>query len=137
LLYPQEQRLFQRLSVFVGGCTLEAIEAFCTALNIESPAGQVFDGVASLIDKSLLQQIEQEGGVPRLTMLETIREYGLEALVASGGVKVTRQAHAQYYLTFVEEVEPKFLSVEQEWWLALLDQEYENLRAALHHPMQA
>src|SRR5262249_53354543 len=74
---------------------------------------------------------EQEGGVPRLTMLEIIREYALEALVASGAMKVTRQAHAEYYLTFAEEVEPKLLSADQQWWLAHLVQEYENVRAAL------
>jgi DNA-binding CsgD family transcriptional regulator/tetratricopeptide (TPR) repeat protein len=136
LLHSEEQRLFQRLSVFAGGCILEAIEAVCTALDIESTAGQVLDGVASLIDKSLLQQIEQEGGVPRLTMLETIREYGLEALVASGGMKVTRQAHAEYYLKFVEEVEPKLLSVDKYRWLGILDQEYENVRAALQWSLE-
>jgi predicted ATPase/class 3 adenylate cyclase len=131
LLHSEDQRLFERLSVFAGGCTLEAIEAVCTALDIGSTAGQILDGVASLIDKSLLQQIEQDAGIPRLTMLETVREYALEALVASGGMKVIRQAHAQYYLTFAEEVEPKLGSVEQQRWLALLDQEYENVRAAL------
>jgi predicted ATPase/class 3 adenylate cyclase/DNA-binding CsgD family transcriptional regulator len=131
LLHAEDQRLFLRLSVFAGGCTLEAIEAVCAALDIESTSGQVLDGVASLLDKSLLQQTEQEGGVPRLSMLETVREYVLEAIEASGEMKVTRQAHAAYYLTFAEEVEPKLLSVEQQWWLGLLDQEYENVRAAL------
>src|SRR5205085_670682 len=81
LLDAQEQRLFQRLSVFAGGCTLEALEAVCAAFGDE--AGTVLDGVASLIDKSLLQQTEQEGEEPRLVMLETIREYGLECLNAS------------------------------------------------------
>jgi predicted ATPase/class 3 adenylate cyclase/DNA-binding CsgD family transcriptional regulator len=131
LLHPEEQRLFQRLSVFAGGCTLQAIEAVCTALDIESTAGQVLDGVASLLDKSLLQQIEQEGGVPRLAILATVREFALEALVASGWMKVTLQAHAEYYLKFAEEVEPKLLSGDQQRWVGLLDQEYENLRAAL------
>jgi predicted ATPase/class 3 adenylate cyclase len=82
LLDTAEQRLFQRLSVFVGGCTLEAIEGVCAAL----PDGvdQVLEGVASLLDKSLLHQIEHEGEEPRLTMLETVREYGLECLRESG-----------------------------------------------------
>ena len=65
--------------------------------------GQVFEGVASLIDKSLLQQTEQEGEEPRLVMLETIREYGLEALAASGKVEATRQAHAAYYLSWQKQ----------------------------------
>src|SRR5229473_3294406 len=76
LLDAKEQRLFRRLSVFVGGCTLEAVEGLYTALG-ERPA-YVLDGVASLIDKSLLRQTEQEGKEPRLPMLHTIREYGLE-----------------------------------------------------------
>jgi tetratricopeptide (TPR) repeat protein len=72
LLPAQEQRLFRQLSVFVGGCTLEAIEAVCMTLDGE--AESVLDAVASLIDKSLLQQTEQEGGEPRLGMLETLQE---------------------------------------------------------------
>src|SRR6266487_24969 len=78
LLDAQEQELFRRLSAFVGGCTLEAAEAVCAAGGDASAglADSVLDGVASLIDKSLLQQTEQEGEEPRLRMLETIREYG-------------------------------------------------------------
>jgi predicted ATPase len=103
LLDAYEQQIFQRLSVFVGGCTLQAIEAVCTELNGE--AGQVLDGIAALIDKSLLQQIEQAGEEPRLTMLETVREYGLEALAANGEMNVTRHAHAMYYLALAEKAE--------------------------------
>jgi len=78
LLDGQEQRLFRRLSIFVGGCTLEAIEALCRALDDGEAAIQVLDKVASLIDKSLLQQVEQTNGEPCLMMLETIREFGLD-----------------------------------------------------------
>ena len=105
LLDAHEQRLFRRLSVFVGGCTLEAVEAVCTALG--DAAGQVVDGVASLIDKSLLQQTELEGEEPRFVMLETIREYGLEALVACGEMEATQHARAVYYLTLAEEAEAR------------------------------
>src|SRR5437588_3232966 len=94
LLDAAEQRLFRRLSVFVGGCTLEAVEAACADASDGGEAGQVLERVASLIDKSLLQQTEQEGQEPRLLMLETIREYGLEVLAASGEMEVTKQAHA-------------------------------------------
>src|SRR6266568_7474553 len=83
LLNAEEQRLFRRLSVFARGCPLEAVEGLYTALG-EMPT-YVLDGVASLIDKSLLRQIEQEGEEPRLLMLATIREYGLEALASGGG----------------------------------------------------
>src|SRR2546425_7512686 len=97
LLDADEQRLFRRLSVFVGDCTLEAIESMCAALDTQTPTVSVLDGVASLIDKSLLPQIEQEATEARVVMLETIREYGREALEASGEAEITQQAHASYY----------------------------------------
>ena len=116
LLTTQEQRLFRRLSVFVGGCTLQAVEAVCAALE-GNGAVATLEGVASLTDKSLLQPARQEGEEARLMMLETIREYGLEALEASGEMEATRQAHAAYYLALAEEVEPKLFSEEQGMWL--------------------
>src|ERR1700751_2676742 len=85
LLDAKEQRLFRRLSVFVGGATPEAVEVLSTALGDEP--GQSLDGIASLIDKSLLRQSEQEAVEPRFAMLETIREYGLECLTTSGEAK--------------------------------------------------
>jgi predicted ATPase len=91
-LSAEEQQLFRRLSVFVGGCTLESIEAVCAALG--DGAEPVLNGVASLIGKSLLQRTEQQVNESRLVMLETIREYGLEALATSGEMDVTQHAHA-------------------------------------------
>ena len=107
LLDAAEQRLFRRLSVFVGGCTLEAVEAVCADSSDGGEAGQVLESVASPLDKSLLQQTEQEGEEPRLVMLETIREYGLEACAANGEMEAARQAHAEYYLRLAEEAEPE------------------------------
>jgi predicted ATPase/serine/threonine protein kinase/DNA-binding CsgD family transcriptional regulator len=132
LLDAAEQRLFRRLSVFVGGCTLQAIEAVCAGLDNSDEAAQPLDAVASLVDKSLLQQTEQEGEEPRFLMLETIREYGLERLAVNGEMEATRLAHATYYLVLAEEAEPQLLSLQQVVWLERLDQEHENLRAALH-----
>jgi len=129
LLDAAEQRLFRRLSVFVGGCTLEAVEVVCQALGDER--GKAFDGVASLIDKSLVLQTEQEDEEPRLVMLETIREYGLEVLTASGEMEITGQAHALYYLRLAEEAEPELAGPQQVVWLERLEQEHDNLRAAL------
>jgi predicted ATPase/class 3 adenylate cyclase/DNA-binding CsgD family transcriptional regulator len=129
LLDAQEQLLFRRLSVFVGGCTLEAIEAVCDALDKNKGAVSVLDGVTSLIDKSLLRQAELEE--PRLVMLEIIREYGLEALAVHGEIESTRQAHATYYLRFSEEAEPELHGPQQVMWLERLEQEHDNLRAAL------
>jgi predicted ATPase/DNA-binding CsgD family transcriptional regulator len=130
LLDAVERQLFRRISVFVGGCTLEAIEAIYM-MFADIGAEQVLDGVASLIDKSLLQQIEQEDEQPRLVMLETIREYGLERLNANGEEEMTRQAHASYYLALAEEAEPTFGSPQQAVWLGKLERENDNLRAAL------
>ncbi len=132
LLDAAEQRLFRRLSVFAGGCTLEAVEAVCAARDDGDKAGQVLDRVASLIDKSLLQQTEQEGHEPRLVMLETIREYGLECLTVNGEMEATQQAHANYYLALAEKAEPEFAVPRQAMWLERLDREHENLRAAMH-----
>lgn len=129
LLDAEAQQLFRWLSVFVGGCTLEAIEAVCTALGYGG--GQVLDEVASLIDKSLLRPTEHKGEEVRLLMLETIREYGLAALVASAEAEVTRQAHADYYLKLAEEADPELRGPQQVAWLAQLEREHENLGMAL------
>jgi predicted ATPase/DNA-binding CsgD family transcriptional regulator len=129
MLDATEQRLFRGLSVFVGGCTLEAGEAVCATLPDE--AEQVLERVVSLIDKSLLQQIEQKGEEPRLTMLETMREYGLERLQESGEAQMCQRAHALYYLALAEEAEPHLKGALQVQWWKRLEREIENLRAAL------
>ncbi|MBV9280604.1 MAG: hypothetical protein JOZ41_11020, partial [Chloroflexi bacterium] len=102
LLRSEERALFARLSVFPGSCPLDAVEAVCNThvLGIES-----FDGVASLIDKSLLQQVEGSDGEERLVMLETIREYALERLEESGEAEETRWRHAVYFAALAEAEE--------------------------------
>jgi predicted ATPase/class 3 adenylate cyclase/DNA-binding CsgD family transcriptional regulator len=129
LLHAEEQRLFRRLSVFVGGCTLETIEAVYTTLGDAS--GQVIDGVASLIDKNLLLQTAQEEEESRLVMLESIREFGLERLTSSGEREAIQQAHADYYLRLSEDAEPQLWGPRQVRCLQRLEQEHGNLRAAL------
>ncbi|MFL5695762.1 MAG: protein kinase domain-containing protein [Ktedonobacteraceae bacterium] len=131
LLDAAEQRLFRRLSVFVGGCTLQAIEAICAALDNGNDARQALDGVASLVDKSLLQQTEQEGAEPRLVMLETIREYGLERLTVNGEMELVRQAQAAYYLPLAEKAERELTGAQSGMWLERLEREHDNLRAVL------
>jgi predicted ATPase/DNA-binding CsgD family transcriptional regulator len=135
LLDAQDQQLFRRLSVFVGSWMLEAVEAVWNAGHEKDNADlSVLDGVASLLDKSLLLQIEQEGEggeEPRFMMLETIHEYALEVLRESGEAEVTRHAHALYFLMLVEEAETHLKGAQQIRWLAQLEREQENLRAAL------
>src|SRR5205085_995195 len=130
LLDAGEQRLFRRLSVFVGGCTLDAAEAFYALPG--NVTTDVLDDVGRLIDKNLLYQAEQEGNEPRLHMLETIREYGLECLDACGEAQITRRAHAAYYLALAEEAELQTAGRQQVMWLERLEREHTNLRAALH-----
>ncbi len=128
LLDRSEQRLFRRLAVFVGGCTLEVTEAVCTVggdLGID-----VLDGLGSLVDKSLLRQVEHQRE-PRFGMLETIREFALEQLQASGELGDLRRRHAAYFLGLAEEAEPKLRTAEQDRWLARLESEQDNLRAVL------
>jgi predicted ATPase/class 3 adenylate cyclase len=131
LLQSEEQRLFCRLAVFVGGCTLGAAEAVCAA-----PAGFVsleldpLDGLSALVDHSLVQQRE-EGGEPRFGMLQVIREYALEQLEASGEAEALRRVHTAHYLALAERAEPELSGSEQGVWLEWLEREHDNLRAAL------
>src|SRR2546421_854816 len=129
LLDAGEQRLFRRLAVFVGGCTLDAAEAFYALPG--NVTTYVLDDVGRLIDKSLLYQAEQGSNEPRLHMLETIREYGLECLDACGEAEMTRRAHAAYYLALAEEAELQTAGPQQVMWLERLEREHANLRAAL------
>jgi len=129
LLNAAEQKLFRRLSVFAGGCTLEGAEAVCnTRRDLEL---DVLEGMSSLVDKSLLQRVAVEGRESRFTMLETIREYELEQLGASGEGEASRRAHAAYFLVLAEE--SKLPLTRPEWtdWLTLCDAEHDNLRSAL------
>jgi predicted ATPase/DNA-binding CsgD family transcriptional regulator len=132
LLSEEEQRLFRLFSIFVGGGTLEAMEAMYAALGGESE--QVLDGMSSLLDKHLLLQSGQESlgeDDRRLLMLETIREYGLEALAESQEMEAAQQAHTAYYLHLAEEAEAHLFGAEQVRWFDRLEREYDNLRAAL------
>ncbi len=129
LLSPGEQKLFRHLAVFVDGWGLEAAEVICMARGGLSE--DILEGMASLVDKSLLRQEEQAAGETRFWMLQTLREFGLEQLAMSGELEATRQAHAEYYLRLAEEAQPALQATEQGRWMARLEQEHENLRAAL------
>jgi predicted ATPase/DNA-binding CsgD family transcriptional regulator len=129
LLAPQEQQLFRSLSVFAGGCTLQAVETIAQAAGLA--VSTIVDGVSTLLENNLVLQQEQPDGEPRLLLLETIREYGLECLADRGELEVARAAHAAYYLALAEEAEPQLRESEQARWMAQLGMEQENLRAAL------
>ncbi len=129
LLTPQEQQFFRLLSVFVGGCMLEAVEAIASTIGLT--ANNVLDGVSVLLENHLMQQEEQADGEPRLLLLETIREYGLENLERSGELEVACTAHAEYYLALAEKAAPQLRGAEQVQYIALLERERQNMRAAL------
>jgi predicted ATPase/Tfp pilus assembly protein PilF len=129
LLDEGEQVLFGRLAVFSGGRTLEAIEAICDAEG-DLPV-DAFDGVSSLLDKSLLRQEEGPNGEPRFVMLETVHEFAREKLEQSGYAEEIKRAHAEYFLTLAEEAIPELKGVNQPQWLERLEAEHDNMRAAL------
>ena len=128
LLTPDEQTLFRRLAAFAGGCTLEAAEA---VHRVDDQAAiAVLEGIASLVDKSLLRQ-EDTAGVPRYLMLETVREYGLERLATSGEEPAVRDAHAASYLALAERTAPQLRGRYAPAGFAALEREHANFRAAL------
>jgi len=137
LLPAEERRVFQGLAVFAGGATLEAAEAVCAAGAADAPGlPNVLDVLSSLVDKSLVRVDEPAGdaavdGGVRVTMLQTIREYGLERLEASGAWATIGARHATYYLALAEHAAPGLIGPEQSAWLARLGREEDNLRAAL------
>jgi predicted ATPase/serine/threonine protein kinase len=129
LLTPPEQKLFRRLSVFAGGCTLEAAEAVCNTL--EDLGMDLLEGVGSLVDNSLLVQRSSDGGEPRFVMLETFREYGRERLLEHGEAEATERAHAAYMLVVAEEETFDMTPPEREAWLRCCDAEHNNFRVAI------
>ena len=130
LLTPAEQTLFARLAVFVGGCTCEAIEAVCNADSDLAIA--TLDGVAALLDNSLLRREHGPEGEPRLVMLDTIHAYARERFAASDEAAQVRERHAAYLLTLAERLEPALYGGPQTLVAYnKLDAELGNLRAAL------
>ena len=133
LLEPEEQMLFRRLAIFVGGCTIEAAEPALTAIPDAHVLAldDVLDGIDSLLAKSLLRRVEGVDGEPRYTMLETIREYGLESLALNGELPTLQRWHAEYFLSVAEAAEPGMRGGEQATWMRRLGADQDNMRAAL------
>jgi predicted ATPase/DNA-binding CsgD family transcriptional regulator len=152
LLDQEGQALFRRLAVFVGGFTLEAAEWVAgsqggrvagntTPRHAATPPPRhpspithhpdTLDGVAALVDANLLRLEVRGDAEPRYLMLETVREFGLEQLAASGEEEATRQRHALWYLALAEEGETHLLGPRGRQWCERLERELPNLRAAL------
>jgi predicted ATPase/class 3 adenylate cyclase len=136
LLSPEEQRLFRRLAVFVGGFTLAAVEVVCAAPDGTEPLGvDVLEGLETLMDHNLVQQQtvgdEEGGGEARFRLLYIVREYALEQLDACGEAEAVRRAHAAYYLRLAEQAEPELQGPAQVAWLDRLERDHDNFRAVL------
>jgi predicted ATPase len=114
--------------VFTGGWTFESAEAVC---DPEELGLDTLDGLASLVDKSLIRRVEPPGRPSRFSMLETIREFAQERLEASGDLEPVRRRHAQHFLDLAEEAEPHLTAADQGEWLDRCDTEHANIRAAL------
>lgn len=127
LLSRDEQTVFRRMAVFTGGCTLDAVEALCHAMADVSISA--LDSVAALIDRSLLRQDQTEDSEPRFLMLETIREFALEALQASGEWEKVRRAHADFFVALAEKSGPELTGAKLKVWLTKLEREHDNFRA--------
>jgi len=134
LLNEDERTLYARLSVFVGGFTLDAAEAVCNA----DKKLDILEGLTSLVNNSLLRQEEPTDGEPRFSMLETIRAYALERLAASGEMDSLRAGHAQYYGNIMlDQGGHGLYSANALHWLNWIEREMDNIRATLHWSLAA
>lgn len=127
LCTPAEQRLWARLSVFAGGFELEAVEAVCGA---DAEAAELLDVLSSLVDKSVVIREEPTGAV-RFRMLDTVRDYGQDKLREAGAEEELRRRHRDWYRRLVLDAEDDWISDRQCDWMARLDREQGNIRAAL------
>lgn len=138
LLTEGEKRLFRHLAVFAGGFTFEAAEAVCGNEKLiadqrpkTKDSIEVLDIITSLIDKSLLASKERAGDEQRFRLLETVRVYALESLEENNEAEALRRSHALYFLRLGEEAEPHLNDAQAGEWLNRLEDEHNNLRAAI------
>ncbi len=133
LLDSEEKELFQKSAVFVGGCTMEALEIVCGSDDLAN--WDVIDGVMALVDKSLLQSEETEDDT-RFFMLETIREFAVEALNNAPNVREQKMAHIHYFLELAEEAGPHFRGPEADYWTKKLSYDEANCRAVIDYSIE-
>jgi predicted ATPase len=129
LLAGDEQILFRRLGVFVGGFTLEAAEAVVS--DGRNHTVDVLEGLASLVDKSLVLSAEDGEGGRRFRLLESVGSYSLEQVTSCDESEVVGRAHARYFPELAERAAPELVGRTQRTWFVRLEQELGNLRAAL------
>ena len=134
LLAPQERTLLNRVGIFAGGCTLEAVEEVCAWNGV--PLDDVLELVSHLIDKSLVGPSEGADGGMRYGLLETIRAYARERASSEGELPTVAERHAVYYQKLAETAEPELLGPEQGTWLNRLEEEHDNLRQAIQFRME-
>jgi predicted ATPase/DNA-binding SARP family transcriptional activator len=128
LLDHDAQQLLAQLGVFAGGCTLASAESVC---RVE---GSVIEGLGALVDQSLVTQ--RESDEPRFTLLQLVRDYALERLSAFGENDGARSRHLEYFVAFAEEAEPGLAGSDQSQWLVRVENEHDNLRAALAYAVE-
>jgi predicted ATPase/DNA-binding SARP family transcriptional activator len=128
LLTPGEQALFRGFALFAGGARLEAIESI-----LGNPGRDVTEAVTALVEKSLLRRRDDRDGQPRFWMLETIREYAAERLRNEGDADALATHHARYFRDFAEDAELRIHTRDQARWLARVEADHDNLRAAFDH----
>ena len=138
LLAPGERALLRRLAAFAGGWTLAAAEAVCPGAG--ESAAAVLPGLAALVEASLAQPVPRPAAAaadgPRYALLELVREYAAELLAASGEEEEVRRRHAAHFLALVEAAQPHLVGPEEAAWLARLEGEGPNLRAALRWALE-
>jgi tetratricopeptide (TPR) repeat protein len=127
LLFADERRVFERLSVFPGGCTLDEAEAVCAGLDLDPV--ELADNISGLVDKSLLL-LDRAGGEPRYRMLQTLSQYGRERLVEHGDADTTYLAMATHLAALCARGREAFRGIDQREWFRAVDAERDNLRTA-------
>jgi predicted ATPase/class 3 adenylate cyclase len=134
LLSEAERALLRRLSVFAGGCTLEASEAICAGEGLERD--EVLDLLTQLVNKSLVIPDVESGAEARYRLLETICQYAREKSLEAGGGEAVRERHRAHFLKLAERAEPELRGPDQVAWLDRLEKEVGNLRAALEWSLE-
>lgn len=134
LLTDEEKMLFKILSVFVGGCTLDAVESVCS--NVQETQADKSDLLESLIDKNLVRRNDIDSDEPRFIMLQTIRDYSMERLEETEIYESACNCHSQYYLDLAQRAEPELRGNESGKWLDAIEKEMHNFRSCINRAIE-